>query len=69
MIADIFNDYFIEKIEKLKESIDQKYVKVWLEKLKKKIGNKNLKFALKTVTEKMVLKAMRNMKKIILGEI
>ena len=62
-IADIFNEYFMDKIEKLKENIDHKYVKEPLEKLKKKMENRNLKFALKTVTEKKVLKAMRSMKK------
>ena len=32
-IADIFNNYFIEKIDKLKINIDKNYVKDHLEKL------------------------------------
>ena len=38
--ADIFNDYFIEKIEKLKENINKSYVKEPLERLKKKMEMK-----------------------------
>ena len=51
-IADIFNDFFISKIEKLKEGIDKDYVKDPLEKLKKKMESKKLKFSLKQVTVK-----------------
>ena len=62
-IADIFNDYFIEKIEKLKGNINKDYVKEPLERLRKKMERKNLKFTLKTVTEKKVKKAMMSLKK------
>ena len=62
-IADIFNDYFIEKIETLKRNINKEYVKDPLEKLKRKMERKNLKFKLKTVTEKKVKKAMLSLKK------
>ena len=62
-IADIFNDYFIEKIENLKRNINKEYVKDPLEKLKRKMERKNLKFKLKTVTEKKVKKAMLSLKK------
>ena len=41
-----------QKLKKLKENIDQKYVKETLEKLKKKTENKNLTFALKIVIKK-----------------
>jgi hypothetical protein len=62
-IAEIFNKFFIDKIDKLKENIDQSYVKEPLEKLRKKMEKKNIKFSLKTVTEKSVKKAMQGMKK------
>ena len=62
-IANIFNDYFIEKIEKLKETIEKNYVKEPLEKLRKKMEKRNIKFALKTVTEEKVKKAMLSLKK------
>ena len=51
-IADIFNDYFIQKMERLKENTNKDYVKEPLERLKKKLDRKNLKFTLNTVTEK-----------------
>ena len=62
-IAEVFNKFFVEKIEKLKEGIDKDYVKEPLEKLKKKLEKKNLKFSLKTVSEEVVKKAMNKMKK------
>ena len=62
-IAEIFNKYFVDKIENLKDNIDQEYVKNPTEKLKEKMKEKNLKFSLKTVTEKQVLEAMKGMKK------
>ena len=39
-IANIFNNFFIEKISSLKDGIDQKYVKEPLAKLKKKMEQK-----------------------------
>ena len=63
VIADIFNRYFIEKIEKLKKDSNPKYVAEPLEKLKKKMQHKNLKFELKTVSEKKVRKAMLSLRK------
>ena len=62
-IAEVFNEFFVEKIEKLKKNIDKKYLEEPLEKLKKKMDNKNLKFTLKTVTEKKVRKAMLSLRK------
>ncbi len=56
-IANIFNNFFIEKMSLLKGGIDQKYVKEPLAKLRKKMEQKNIKFSLKTVTEKTVYKA------------
>ena len=60
-IANIFNNYFIGKIEHLKNNINKDYVKDTLEKLKKK--SKNLKFKLKTVSEKKVRKVMMALRK------
>ena len=51
-IANIFNNFFIGKIQKLRENIDQSYVEDPLEKLRKKMAKKNVKFSLKTVSEK-----------------
>ena len=62
-IANIFNNFFIEKISLLKDGIDQKYVKEPLAKLRKKMEQKNIKFSLKTVTEKTVYKAICSLKK------
>ena len=53
----------MDKIEKLKDNIDQEYDKDPTEKLKEKMKEKNLKCSLKTVTEKQVLEAMKDMKK------
>ena len=62
-IAEIFNSYFIDKIEDLKKNIDNSQVKDPTEKLREKVKNKNLHFKIRTVTEEKVSKAMKEMKK------
>jgi hypothetical protein len=57
-IANIFNNFFIEKMLLLKDGINQKFVQEPLAKLRKKMEQKNIKFSLKTVTEKTVYKAI-----------
>ena len=62
-IANIFNNFFVEKIQVLKDGIDKNIITDPLEKLEKKMKKKNLVFSLKTVTEKKVLKAINSLKK------
>ena len=62
-IANKFNNYFIEKVANLKESIDKERVVEPLDTLKEKMKKKNLKFTLKTVSEKTVNKVMKEMRK------
>ena len=62
-MAEELNNFFVNKIDKLKNSIDKSLIEDPLIKLKDKMENKNLKFSLKTVTEKMVSKVMRSLKK------
>ena len=61
-VAEIFNNFFIQKIEKLKDNIDISIVEDPLERLRNKMQPKNLKFSLQTVTEAKVLKAIKQMK-------
>ena len=46
-VAEIFNQFFVEKIQNLKDNIDPKYVKDPLVKLKEKFDGKKLHFSLK----------------------
>ena len=62
-LANTFNNFFVDKVEKLKDNINPNMVKDPLEKLKAKLEGKNLKFSLKPVTEKIVKKAMDKMKR------
>ena len=61
-VAELFNEFFVEKISKLKQNIDNKYKEDPLQRLKAKMESKNLKFKLKPVTEKKVLKIIKSMK-------
>ena len=61
-VAEIFNEFFVQKIEKLKENIDQSYVEDPLVGLKNKVESKNLKFNLATISEEKILKAIKGMK-------
>ena len=63
VIADKFNNHFVEKIKKLKSKIDQDFVSDPLEKLKNKLKNNSLKFDLKLVTEKSLKAAFKKIKK------
>ena len=61
-IATEFNNFFITKIEKLKENINDDIKSDPLIILKEKLKKKNLSFTLKTVSETVVRKAMKKMK-------
>ena len=61
-VAEIFNEFFITKIQKLKDNIDPNYVEDPISKLKAKFEGKKLHFALKTVTEEKVLKSIQGLK-------
>ena len=62
-IAEIFNKFFIKKIEELKDSIDPNQIRDPIRKLEEKVKFKNLKFNLKTVSENKVKKVMDSMKR------
>ncbi len=62
-VATRFNEFFVEKIETLKEKIDPSYIEDPLTKIKRKVENKNLTFRLKQVSVKEVHKIMKNMSK------
>ena len=59
IVADIFNTFFVKKIEDLKDKIDPNQKRDPLEKVKEKVKNKNLHFSLKTVTIVAVKKMMK----------
>ena len=64
IIADTFNTFFVEKIEKLKEGIDPEYIEDPLVRLTKKmVDKKHLKFHLKQVKEKQVLHTLKSLNK------
>ena len=62
-IAECFNDYFVDKIQKLKENIDPEYIGDPLAKLKKKHENNVCKFALKQVSPNKLTKILKKLKK------
>ena len=62
-IAEIFNKFFIKKIEELKDNIDPNQIRDPIRKLKEKVKFKYLKFNLKTVSENKVKKVMDSMKR------
>ena len=62
-VAGRFNEYFVQKIEDLKEKIDQTHIKNPLTKIQEKTKHKNLSFSLKRVTVKEVVKIMKSMSK------
>ena len=53
-IAEIFNNYFIQNIENLKDTIDETQSKDPTKRLREKFKNRNLKFSLITGTEDKV---------------
>ena len=61
-IAKCFKSVVSIEIQKLKDNIDQNYNEDPFAKLEEKMKPKNLKFSLKKVTEKTVLKTIRNLK-------
>ena len=61
-VAEIFNSFFVKKIETLKDNRDVSMIEDPLNRHKQKMKPKNLKFKLKQVSEKTVLKAIRGMK-------
>ena len=62
-IAEVFNQFFVDKINTLKANIDKSDQADPLEKIKNKVKDMNLKFSVKTVTVKAVKKIMKQMKK------
>ena len=62
-IATAFNEYFVDKISKLKENIDHSIVENPLRRIEEKLKNKNLQFSLKQVSVKTVTKVMKAMSK------
>ena len=61
-IADHFNKFFVEKIQKLKDNIDNEYVEDPLERLSQKTKQKRSKFSLKQINEKGLLLALKKIK-------
>ena len=61
-VAEIFNQFFVDKIQKLKDNIYPTYVEDPLGKLKAKLEGKKLHLSLKTVTEAKVLKTIQGLK-------
>ena len=61
-IAEIFNTFFIQKIQDIKENIDQSQAQDPTTKLKEDLKDKNLKFSLRQVSEEKVLRTIKSMK-------
>ena len=62
-IAEAFNDYFVNKIVKLKDNIEQSDVVDPLDKLKTKMEGNTCKFSLKSIKKKKLIKIMKKLKK------
>ena len=62
-VADLFNKFFLNKIESLKEKIDPNSTTDPLTRIREKVANSNLKFKLKPVTVNQVKKSMKKMSK------
>ena len=56
-VADIFNNFFIQKVQDLKANIDKEFVEDPLINLTPK-NKEGIKFELKTVTHKQILKCL-----------
>ena len=63
IIAESFNTYFIEKIENLKQNIDNVYKEDPFPKLKQKLKYIKSKFKLKKITQKQMAKTIKTIKK------
>ena len=63
IVAETFNNYFIEKINDLKEGIDQSIKRDPNEKLAAKMKNNKSKFALKRISLNKLTKIMKKLKK------
>ena len=61
-VANMFNTFFIQKVEDLKANIDKEFVEDPLSNLTAK-NPKGTKFGLKTVSQKQLLKFLKKMKK------
>ena len=61
-VANCFNNYFYDKIENLKNGIDNSICVDPLFILKNTLAKKQLNFKLKTVSTKTVKKAMKSMR-------
>ena len=61
-ISELFNDFFITKIQDIKANIDQTKVENPYTKLEKKMKQKKLKFSLSQVSAKTVEKAIKRLK-------
>ena len=62
-VADMFNAFFVKKVEDLKDKIDPNLVQDPLVKVREKVKNKNLKFKLKPTTPESLKKVMKKMAK------
>ena len=62
-VAETLNKFFVEKIRKLKETVDQNLVRDPLERIRDKMKDKNLSLKLKTTTTAGVKKLMKQMAK------
>ena len=61
-LAEIFNSFFKEKVQKLVESIKKDPKIDPFSRLKEKVHGLNLKFKIKTANEKTVFKILKSLK-------
>ena len=61
-IAEIFNEYFINKNCDLKQNIDQNYIEDPIPKLAKSMEGKSVEFSFTEVSEEKVKNLIRKMK-------
>ena len=62
-VAEAFNEYFITKVNNLKDGIDPSQKRDPFEKLAEKMKNNKSKFVLKNFSQNKLLKIMKKLKK------
>ena len=61
-VAEVFNDFFINKIKDIKTNIDSSKIEDPIRRMKEKLKDRKLHFSLKTVSEKDIEKAIDGLK-------
>ena len=62
-VAEAFNEYFIDKVEQLKNGIDKTLIEDPLTRLKERMNNNKAELEFKTITQKQLVKHLKKLNK------